>query len=196
MPLNSSPIETLVIGFDPMIALPIHFQLEHNILKKKMPVMLPGFKLSDISALNLKNETDVVVRTALTDFKDFFKQHHFFSVIDLNMISFDDDCRKVARYLFAEKSDLKSYLMGYLSVEKMTLKIVSSHSNLVDLTLNVFEKDSTFADYELSLKKLQISEDTHLTWLSQLPVSIRHSVCRNFFAFLLNYQTEKYESFD
>jgi hypothetical protein len=194
--LNPSAIETLILSFDSMIVLPIHFQLEHNILKKKISIMLPGFKFSDISALKLKNETDAAVRIALTDFKDFFKQHHFFSVIDLNMISFDDDCRKVARYLFAEKSDLKSYLMGYLSVEKMTLKIVSSHSNLVDLTLNVFEKDSTFADYELSLKKLQISEDTHLTWLSQLPVSIRHSVSRNFFAFLLKYRTENYESFN
>ena len=179
--------EILTIGFDPMISLPIHFQIEYKILTEKMPKMLVGFSLQETSHSNSILETGIVIRSTLTEFKNFFNTHYLSTSTEVDMISFNDDCHRAAKYLFVRSSDLKSYLLGYLDIDEMTEKILSVHLDLVNLTLKVFDKSSTFDSYFLGLKELKVSEDTFLTWLSQLPRSIRFSVTRNFFSRLFNY---------
>jgi hypothetical protein len=179
--------KAIPIGLDPMISLPIHFQIEYKILTNKMPNMLDGFSLQEIPHSNSILETGVAIRSVLTEFKNFFNTHYLSASTEVNMIFFNDDCHRAAKYLFVRSSDLKSYLLGYLDIDEMTEKILLVHLDLVNLTLKVFDKSSTFDSYFLGLKELKVSEDTFLTWLSQLPRSIRFSVTRNFFARLFNY---------
>jgi hypothetical protein len=187
MSFYPTAMEVLMIGFNPMISLPIHFQIEYKILTNKMPNMLNGFSLQEMPHSNLILETEVVIRSVLNEFKSFFNTHYLFTSAEVNMISFNYDCRRAAKYLFVKSPDLKSYLFGYLDIDEMTEKILSVHLDLVSLTLNVFDKSSTFDSYFSGLKELKVSEDTFLTWLSQLPRLIRFSVTRNFFARLFNY---------
>jgi hypothetical protein len=179
--------EVLTIGFDPMISLPIHFQIQAKIVQLKMPSMMPGFALYQRSSSLDIIQSGIVIQWMLSNFKEYFVSQYFFSVLDLNRISFDEDCVRAASYLYCYVPDLRSYLLGYLTVAEMTAKILTIHLDLVNLTLDSIDKESTFNGYFMGLKKLCISEDAHLAWISQLPRSIRYSVYRNFCLSLLNY---------
>ncbi len=181
--------EVLIVSCETMISLPIHFELKQEILSDRLPTMIEGFGLCILSRSELLAQSRLQLQTILTDFKQHFKRNYFFSsLLDLNAVSLESDCKIATKYLFCELSDFKQFIGGYTSVNEFTEKILDRHLLLVDFTLKNLDKLRRFSDYLSELDSMQITEEIYLTWIAALPRSIVTLVFRVICLSLLKYE--------
>jgi hypothetical protein len=171
---DPSAAEILIVSFDSMIVLPLHYQFSQTLRTKE------SFSNSLIRSV-------LKLRIALIDFRKYFKANYFFSVaLSFNSGAFEADCQQASEYLSVRPSVLQLFLSGYMDLDEIIANIFFGHLDRVNITWRVLRGNYDIVDYLKDLDDLNITEDSYLTWISLLPRSIADTIFQAIYTSLID----------